>query len=177
MSEFVSDRQKKILELLDTSGARLHALLGRLTLSQDAAGDLMQELFLRLSKSGRLDKVNDRFAYAYRAAINLAFEWRKSKKVKFQSLDEDCLPAGNSPNPLAKMVRAEELAQVLDMMGRLSELAREVVVMHYIEQESYEAIGQRLGKKPQHIRSVSAKAMARLRELLTGERVKPGSWE
>ena len=176
MSEFVSDRQKKILELLDTSGARLHALLGRLTLSQDAAGDLMQELFIRLSKS-RLDKVNDPFAYAYRAAINLAFEWRKSKKVKFQSLDEDCLPAGNNPSPLAEMVRTEEFAEVLDVMGRLSELAREVVVMHYIEQESYEEIAQRLGKKPQHIRSVSAKAMARLRELLTGERVKPGSWE
>jgi len=169
LSEFVSDRQKKVLELLDTSGAGLHALLGRLTLSQDAAGDLMQELFIRLSKAGRLDKVNDPFAYAYRAAINLAFEWRKKSKVKFQSLDEDCLPVENSLSPLAEMAKAEELAEVLDVMGRLSELAREVVVMRYIEQESYEEIGQRLGKKPQHIRSVCAKALARLRELLTRE--------
>ena len=176
MSEFVSDRQKKVLELLDTSGVRLHALLGRLTLSEDVVGELMQELFIRLSKS-RLDKVNDPFAYAYRAAINLAFEWRKKSKVKFQSLDEDCFPVENSPSPLAEMVRAEELAQVLDMIGRLSELAREVVVMHYIEQESYEEIAQRLGKKPQHIRSVSAKAMARLRQLLTGVKNLPGSKE
>jgi RNA polymerase sigma factor (sigma-70 family) len=65
------------------------------------------------------------------------------------------------------MVRAEELEQVLDVMSRLNDLAREVIVMRYIEQESYEEIAQRLGKKPQHIRSVSAKAMARLRELLT----------
>ena len=177
MSKFVNDRQKKVLELLDTSGARLHALLGRLTLSEDVVGDLMQELFIRLSNSSRLAKINDPFAYAYRAAINLAFEWRRKSKVKFQSLDEDCLPVENNPSPLAEMVQAEELAQVLDVMTRLSELAREVVVMHYIEQESYEEIAQRLGKKPQHIRSVSAKAMARLRQLLTGEKSQPGRRE
>ena len=65
-----------------------------------------------------------------------------------------------------KMIRAEELEQVLDATSRLSDLARDVVVMRYIEQASYEEIGQRLGKKPQHVRSVCAKAMARLRELL-----------
>jgi RNA polymerase sigma factor (sigma-70 family) len=173
----VNDRQKKVLELLDTSGMRLHALLGRLTLSEDVVGDLMQELFIRLSNSSRLAKVNDPFAYAYRAAINLAFEWRRKSKVKFQSLDEDCLPVANNPSPLAEMVQAEELTQVLDVMTRLSELAREVVVMHYIEQESYEEVAQRLGKKPQHIRSVCAKALARLRQLLTGAKNLPVSRE
>ena len=177
MSKFVNDRQKKVLKLLDTSGVRLHALLGRLTLSEDVVGDLMQELFIRLSNSSGLHKANDPFAYAYRAAINLAFEWRKKSKVKFQSLDEDCLPVENNPSPMAEMVQAEELAQVLDVMMRLNELARKVVVMHYIEQESYEKIAWRLGKKPQHIRSVSAKAMARLRQLLTGVKNLAGSRE
>ena len=177
MSKFVNDRQKKVLELLDTSGVRLHALLARLTLSEDVVGDLMQELFIRLSNSSRLVKVNDPFAYAYRAAINLAFEWRKKSKVKFQSLDEDCLLAENNPSPLTEMVQAEELAKVLDVVMQLNELAREVVVMHYIEQESYEEIAQRLGKKPQHIRSVSAKALARLRQLLTGAKSLPVSRE
>lgn len=177
MSKFVNDRQKKVLELLDTSGVRLHALLARLTLSEDVVGDLMQELFIRLSNFSRLAEVKDPFAYAYRAAINLAFEWRKKSKVKFQSLDEDCLPVENNPSPLAEMVQTEELAQVLDVMMRLSELAREVVVMHYIEQESYEEIAQRLGKKPQHIRSVTAKALARLRQMLTGTKSLPVSRE
>ncbi len=169
----MNDRQKKVLELLDTSALRLHALLARLTLTEDAAGDLIQELFIRLSASSGLDNAKDPFAYAYRAAINLAFEWRRKAKVKFQSLTEDSLPADNSPSPLAQLTRAEELTQVLDTMDRLSDLAREVVVMHYIEQESYQEIAKRLGKKPQHIRSVSAKALARLRELLTGQKNRP----
>ncbi|MHC4344090.1 MAG: hypothetical protein ACYSUP_05340 [Planctomycetota bacterium] len=50
------NRQKKVLELLEMSGPRLHELLARLTLSEDAVGDLLQELFIRLSSSNGLDK-------------------------------------------------------------------------------------------------------------------------
>jgi len=68
------------------------------------------------------------------------------------------------------MIRAEELEQVLDATSRLSDLAQDVVVMRYIEQASYEEIGQRLGKKPQHIRSICSKAMAQLREMLASQK-------
>jgi RNA polymerase sigma factor (sigma-70 family) len=155
------------MELLDTSGARLHALLARLTLSEDVVGDLMQELFLRLCRSRGFDKAKDPFAYAYRAAINLAFEWRRSRRFKFQPLDENCLPAENRCPSLDVMIQTEELQRVLDATSQLSSLARDVVIMHYIEQKPYEEIGRRLGKKPRHVRSLCAKALARLRVLLT----------
>jgi DNA-directed RNA polymerase specialized sigma24 family protein len=61
------------------------------------------------------------------------------------------------------------LEQVLDATSQLTDLARDVVVMHYIEQESYEEIGQRLGKKPQYMRALCNKAVARLREIMTRE--------
>jgi DNA-directed RNA polymerase specialized sigma24 family protein len=44
------------------------------------------------------------------------------------------------------------------------------VILRYIEQESYEEIGRRLGKKPQHIRSITSKALAQLRRLLENNR-------
>jgi RNA polymerase sigma-70 factor (ECF subfamily) len=165
----MADRQEKVLDLLDNSGMRLHGLLARLTLREDVVGDLMQELFIRLSKSKGFAKARDPLAYAYRAAMNLAFEWRRRRKVQVVSLNEDCLPAGHQPSALGEMVRAEELQQLLEATAQLDELAREVVVMHYIEQVPYEEIGRRLSKKPQYLRSVSAKAIARLRMLLAGE--------
>lgn len=165
----MKNRQQKAMELLDISGARLHALLARLTLCEDVVGDLMQELFIRLSRSRGFDKAKDPFAYAYRVAINLAFEWRRSLRIKFQSLGENCLPAENHHSSLGVMIQAEELQRVLDATSRLSNLARDVVIMHYIEQESYDEIGRRLGKKPQYLRSLSAKALARLREWLVDE--------
>jgi len=165
----LSDRQEKVLELLDTSGAHLHALLGRLTLDGHATGDLMQELFIRLSGSNGFDRAKNPFSYAYKVAINLAFEWRRKRKIKYQPLEEDCLPADREPLALERMIRTEELNQILDATSQLSELARNVVVMRYIEQQSYEEIGQRLGKKPHYLRSVSAKALARLKALLVSQ--------
>jgi len=164
------EREKKILQLLDTSGERLHRLLARLTQSEDVVGDLLQELFIRLWSSKTFDKAEDPFAYAYRAAINLAFEWRRKQKVACQPLEENCPAASDSSSALGKMIQAEELEQVLDATSRLTDLARDVVVMRYIEQDSFEEIGRRLEKKPQYMRALCAKAMARLRELLTSEK-------
>jgi len=159
------ERQRKILQLLDTSGPPLHRLLARLTRREDIVGDLLQELFLRLWNSAAFDKARDPLAYAYRAAINLAFEWRRQQQTTCQSLERNCR-ATDEASAIAKVIQAEELEQVLDTMSRLNDLARDVVVMRYIEQDSYEKIGERLGKKPQYIRSVCAKAMAQLREFL-----------
>jgi RNA polymerase sigma-70 factor (ECF subfamily) len=165
------ERQKKILQLLDTSGPRLHRLLARLTRREDVVGDLLQELFLRLWNSKAFDKAEDSFAYACRSAINLAFEWRRRQKIRHQPLEGNCPVAQDNSSALGKMVQAEELEQVLDATSKLPDLARDVVVMHYIEQDSYEEIAERLGKKPQYMRSVCAKAMAQLREILTHEKV------
>ncbi|KPL20511.1 MAG: hypothetical protein AMJ75_11670 [Phycisphaerae bacterium SM1_79] len=165
------ERQKKILQLLDVSGPRLHRLLARLTQREDMVGDLLQELFLRIWNSKAFDKVDDPFAYAYRSAINLAFEWRRQQQTTCQPLQENCPASKDSSSALGRMIQTEELEQVLDATSKLNDLARDVVVMRYIEQHSYEEIGQRLGKKPQHMRSVCAKAMAQLREVLTHEKV------
>ena len=122
---FLQERQSKVLELLDTSGQRLHAVLARVTLSEQATGDLMQELFLRLSNAKGLDRARDPFAYAWRVALNLAFEWRRHRrKVRFEPLDEARLPADSGPSALDRMVRTEQLEKILDATAQLSELAR-----------------------------------------------------
>ncbi|MHC4463036.1 MAG: RNA polymerase sigma factor [Planctomycetota bacterium] len=168
--KFLIERQRKILQLLDTSGVDLHRLLARLTLREDVVGDLLQELFIRLCNSKAFDKAEDPFAYAYRVAMNLAFEWRRGRKTTCQLLEENCLAAKGGSSALGKMIQAEELEQVLNATSKLSDLARHVVVMRYIEQKSYEEIAQRLGKKPQYMRSLCARAMAQLRELLVSKK-------
>lgn len=159
-------RQQKVIALLDTSGACLHALLARLTLSEDVVGDLMQELFLRLCKSRGFGKAKNPFAYAYRVAINLVFEHQRRVRPQPQSLNEDCLCIENTHPCLDTMIQAEELQRVLEATLQLSDLARDVVIMHYIEQRPYEEMSRILGKKPQYLRSLCAKAMIRLRDVL-----------
>jgi len=126
---------------------------------------LLQELFLRLWNSKAFDNAHEPSAYAYRAAINLAFEWRRREQTKRQLLEQN-RRVGKDSSALERIIQAEELEQVLDATSRLNDMARDVVAMRYIEQDSYEKIAERLGKEPQHVRSVCAKAMVRLRELL-----------
>jgi len=162
----MKDRYKKVLKLLEAEGPRLHALLARLTRRQDITGDLLQELVTRLCQSRGIEKARDPFAYAYRAAANLAFEWRRAQRVRLRPREEPCGSPVTARSPLGAIIDDEELERVLDATARLHELARSVVVMHYIEQMSYEEIAQRLGKKPQHVRSIASKALAQLRTLL-----------
>ena len=165
------EQQKKILQLLDTSGPRLHRLLARLTRREDVVGDLLQELFIRLWNSKTFDKAEDPLAYAYRTAINLTFEWRRRQQIRRQPLEGNNPVQQDNSSALRKMIHTEELEQILNATSKLNHLARNVVVMRYIEQDSYEEIAKRLGKKPQYMRSVCAKAMAQLREMLTREKV------
>ncbi len=160
------DRQTELLELLDKSGANLYALLTRLTLREDVAEELMQELFLKLSNSRGFDKAGNQQAYARKAAINLAFDWRRSLKRNPLRLDQICEPASNDSSPLGKLVQTEELEEILNAIGRLNRSSREAFVMRYIQEEPYDYIAEQLGKTAHHVRALCSKALNRLRNVL-----------
>jgi RNA polymerase sigma factor (sigma-70 family) len=158
-------RHKELLELLDRSGSRLFALLMRLTLREDIAEELMQELFIKLGKSKVLKKIVNWDAYVYRAAINLAFDWRRCNERENRNLEKMNKPISKEDSPLAKMIHSEELQRMLDAVGRLNKTSREVLVMHYIQQESYEIVAERLSKTPQQVRALCSKAINQLRNI------------
>ena len=88
-------RDKELLELLEKSGASLYALLTRLTLREDIAEELMQELFIKLRNSRGRARVANWDAYARRAAINLAFDWRRAHKRTGLRLEQVREPASD----------------------------------------------------------------------------------
>ncbi len=160
----LEQRQEKVLELLNTHGRRLHRLLARLTRSADATSDLMQELFLRLSRSKGLDRARDPYAYAWKAATNLAFEWRRRQKIRVRPLAKAGREEQVEGHPLGSLLREEQLQRVLEATAGLDELARSVVVMRFVEQEPYEQMALRLGRKEAYLRLLCSRALARLRQ-------------
>jgi RNA polymerase sigma factor (sigma-70 family) len=160
------DRQKELLELLDKSGANLYALLTRLTLREDVAEELMQELFIKLNNTSRFDKVRNYYAYARKTAINLAFEWRRNRKLNLVDLDHISEPASNGISPLNKLIQTEELDEILNAIAKLNKVPREAFVMRYIQQEPYENIAEQLDKTVHHVRALCSRASMRLRHIL-----------
>ncbi len=164
---------EKLLALLQAEGPALHRLLTRLTLRDDVAEDLLQELFLRLRNSAGFDRAEHPAAYARRAAVHLAFDWRRraARTPPAGPLPPDLV--GESPSSLAALVRREELELTLRCLERLPEGSRDCLVLHYLEQEPYDVVGGALGKTAHQVRALCSKGIAQLRRLLSEEEVLP----
>lgn len=160
----MSSGNRELLEFLDKSGAELYALLTRLTLREDVAEELMQELFIKLSRSSGLKKAANWDAYARRAAINLAFDWRRGRRrAALQQLEQVPEPASNDDSPLAKLIHSEQLAETLDAIARLKRASREALIRRYIQQESYEHIAEQMGRTSHQVRALCSRAVHHLR--------------
>ncbi len=162
----MSSGDKELLELLERSGAELYTLLTRLTLREDVAEELMQDLFIKLKNARSAARADNLNAYARRAAINLAFDWRRTRRravVRFGKIAE---PVAVETSPLGKMIHSEEMQETLNAIGRLKRAAREVLVMRYIQQQSYDDIARQTGKTSHQVRAMCSRSIRRLRDVL-----------
>lgn len=126
----------------------------------------MQELFIRLNGSDKLDTVDNLPAYARTVAMNLAFDWRRKKVHRVHVAAEDAPePASSEISPLERMEQDERLKTILAAADRLNKLYRRVFIMRYVEQYSFDQIAQETGKTPHHVRALCSRAMARVRQL------------
>ncbi|MHC4130838.1 MAG: RNA polymerase sigma factor [Planctomycetota bacterium] len=156
---------QKILELLEQSGPSLYALLTKLTLNQDTAEELMQELFIKLNNSKTFQKAVYPTAYAHRTAINLALDWRRNRR-KHLTLHQINEPSSENSSPLSRLIQNEQLQQILNAIANLKGVFGEVVVMRYIQQLSYDDIAAQLEKTAHQTRAISHKAITHLRNLM-----------
>jgi RNA polymerase sigma-70 factor (ECF subfamily) len=162
----VDENTRRLLTVLDVDARRLHLLLVRLTLRADVAEDLMQELFLKLHDSRGFRQADNPCAYARRAAIHLAFDWRRRQRRRADTAPLGVDPKADGASPLDRLVAREQLAQTLAALDRLPKLARECLVLRYLENEPYETIAEQVGKTPHQARALCHKAIVRLRKLL-----------
>ena len=156
---------EQLLELLEKQGPNLHALLTRLTLREEVAEDLMQELFIKLAGSKRLDKVDNLGAYVRTTAMNLAFDWRR-KESRLNTCSDEYVEAVSEDRPaLHRLIDNEQIQQVLNATEQLNDLQRQVFVLRHIEQYSFEQVAQEVGKTPHHVRALASRALSRVREI------------
>ena len=167
-------RRNDVLELLKNHGPRLLALFTRLTLRTDVAEDLLQELFLKLNASTAFAAARNAEGYATQAAVHLAFDWRRRENRRRESTGVELDAAEAARAPLSGLIDREELEPVLEALGQLSPLIQTCVVLHYLQQESYENIAVRVERTPHQARALCHKGLYELRHLLGVGAAAPG---
>jgi RNA polymerase sigma factor (sigma-70 family) len=144
-------------------GAELHRLLTRLTLRPEIAEDLLQDLFLKLRNAEGLGRANNRKAYVFRAAIHLAFDWRRAQRDIKPLRGE---PADPGVSALDRLADADQLEQVLNAMQQLSELSQQVIVLRFLQQQEFSEIAMQMGKTDHQVRGLCSKAIGQLQAIL-----------
>ena len=167
--EDVTDRREKLLNLLETSGRRLHALLYRLTLRADVAEELLQELMLRLLRSKGFGRAESAEGYAVRAAVNLAFDWqRRNRPSRLKRTDVAEIDLKDlAVDGLSRILKTEQWDGILISLEKLSPAQREVLVLHFLEEESFDQIAKRVNRTPHQVRALCHKGLKRLRGIHT----------
>ena len=161
----MTDNRNKLLDILNRDGGDLFALFVRITLCEDAAEELMQELFLKLRMARNIDRVVNPSGYVRRTAINLAFDWRKNKP-RHAPLDEAGVQQTDESSPLDELVRKEKLEEILDGIAKLKGHGREAFVMRHIQEKSNDEIAEQLGMTSHHVRALCHRALIKLRKIL-----------
>jgi len=145
--EVISQMQAGSLEALGILYDRYNPMVFRTALAitgdQDAANDLLQDVFLRLFRfADRIDLERPLEPWLYRMTANLSYTWIKRNSRWVRSLEElgEWL-TGTSRNTLYETVeRRDDWDQVQHAVKKLPFSQRVVIVLYYLNDLSIEEI-------------------------------------
>ena len=106
-----------------------------ITGDQEAAADLLQEVFLRLYRFGhRIDPHRPLEPWLYRMTANMAYTWSNQRRRWYRLLQEmaDRLAREGRPTPHYQVEEREQWGEVQNALEAISPEKRVVVVLYYL---------------------------------------------
>jgi RNA polymerase sigma-70 factor (ECF subfamily) len=181
------DIQGAFEALVERYQNRLVGILFHMVGNKEEAEDLCQEVFLRIYKARKGYRPRAKFStWLFTIANNLALNHLR-RKGRTQSLplggasgSQPVAPVaqglvGREGTPSGQMRQAELSDLVRDALATLNEDQKMAVLLNKFEEMSYAEIADVMGRSPEAIKSLLARARNQLREqlepyLLTGQR-------
>jgi len=173
IAESLAGRSAAFGELVRRYQDRLFNAVFRVLENAEDAADVVQDAFINAFQSLNSFKGDSEFfTWLYRIAFNAAISLRRKRKVVLR-LDGEDGDRGSEPADPSDLVRpgqglerAEEDAQLVAALNRLSPEHRAVLVLKDLEEQKYEDIAEILDVPIGTVRSRLHRARLELRELL-----------
>ena len=133
------------------------------------AEDLTQQVFIQAWHAiGRYRKKSVPFAaWLMTISRNLVIDFYRARKEKV-SLDDDYKAASQEPGPELLAEIESERQKLIETITKLPEDHRQVIIMRFIEDYSYEEIAAALKKSEGAIRVTLHRALKKMRDLMEG---------
>jgi RNA polymerase sigma-70 factor (ECF subfamily) len=170
--------------LMTRYGARIYRLARGITRNDADAEEVVQDVFFTLVR--KHDTFEGRAAlgsWIYRIATNLALNKRRGKRFTMEMPLEDCLPkfkddghrdgdtsfllADWSQSPEHEVLSAESRRVINEMLDRLPDHYRAILILRDVEERSNEEVAEILGETIAAVKSKLHRARMALREQLT----------
>jgi RNA polymerase sigma-70 factor (ECF subfamily) len=128
--------------------------------------DLAQEVFLRVMRYRKTERILNPQAYLFRTAANVAAEW--SVRSRYRQPHESGwlagLIGGEEPEECLRLRQSQD--EVARALGTLSARQREILKLYFTEERDHAEIAARLGESVRSVRRCFTKSYARLRDEL-----------
>ncbi len=149
--------------------SRLYTYIFRLTNHREEATDILQEVFLKAYKNIKGFNQKKKFSsWIYRIAHNESVNWlKKNTKVKKQSIDDDenKIDIADDLDLTQQLETDTEKEELVEKMHKLPSNYKEVLVLRYMEERSYEEIGEIVKKSTNAVGILINRAKKRLAEI------------
>ena len=155
VKEFISGNQSSIEILVKRHKDRVFTYILFIVKNEELAEDIFQETFIKVIKSLRRGKYNERgvfVSWVIRIAHNLIIDYfRKSKKMKMYSNDEDPkIDIFNSQRFSGQTIEddivQDQIANdIRNLVHELSEEQKQVVLLRHFGEMSFKEIAEQTG--------------------------------
>lgn len=155
--------------LYGATRAKLYGVLVRILGRPELADEVMQEAYLKIWKSAAsfdpavASPITWMVAIARNRAIDVA---RKRRDVSVEEAPQALEFAADIADPLAGRERSEELARLLDCLGRLDPEQRQLVLLAYYNGLSREQLAARIGRPVNTVKTWLRRSILAVRECL-----------
>ena len=168
-------RETRIVAAVQTYGRRLMGFIRGRVRGQDDAEDLMQDVWLQLSRVGDLDQIEELGAWLYKVARSKIIDQKRKRKAESvsslklegnddNSLDDILFVEQNTPETeTLRELMWEEFWIALD---ELPPEQKDVFVWNEFDDLTFDEIAKRTGENPKTLISRKRYAVQKLRKRL-----------
>ncbi len=156
--------------LYQRTSAKLFGIVFRILPSRDAAGEALQDAYVRIwERAGDFDAARGSpLAWMGTIARNRALdEVRRVRPSSMEDLPESFEPAADEIDPLASRERSEQLAALIACLEALEKEKRSILLLAYYRGASREALAKRFGRPVPTIKTWLQRSLAQLRDCLS----------
>lgn len=155
-------------EIFHHCNARLHPFVLKLTRSESAAEDIVQETFLRLwihrSEVGDMDRP---LAWLYKVASNISLSWLRSHAAELRRIQKMNIRTHSSKEQVIEQLSLKEIQMLIAQAVELLPPKRQQIYRLSREQGlNYKEIAEKLQVSPHTIKNQLVSALRFIKEYL-----------